>query len=205
MKHDYDLLVLGGGSGGLAHAQRAAEYGASAAVVEPGPLGGTCVNVGCVPKKVMWYAADHAHHLQHAADYGFDVELRGHDWGALRERRDTYVRRLNGIYAKNLEKRDIPHIEGKARFTDPHTVDVNGREITAARIVIATGGYPVVPDIPGAGFGITSDGFFELDQRPDRVLVVGSGYIAAELAGVFALLGAQVIHIVRKGGILRDF
>jgi glutathione reductase (NADPH) len=205
MKHDYDLLVIGGGSGGLAHAQRAADYGASAAVVEPGPLGGTCVNVGCVPKKVMWYAADHAHHLQHAADYGFDVELRAHDWAALRVRRDAYVRRLNGIYAKNLEKRDIPHIEGRARFTDPHTVDVDGQAISAERIVIATGGYPVVPDIPGAEFGITSDGFFELDERPDRVLVVGSGYIAAELAGVFALLGAQVIHIIRKGGILRDF
>ncbi len=205
MNSDFDLLVIGGGSGGLAHAQRAAEYGAKAAVVESGPLGGTCVNVGCVPKKVMWYAADHAHHLAHAADYGFDVGVNGHDWGALKSRRDAYVRRLNGIYAANLDKRNVAFIAGPAAFVDAHTVDVGGRQVRADRIVIATGGYPALPDIPGAGLGITSDGFFELEERPERVIVAGSGYIAVELAGVFALLGSQVTHLVRKGGILRDF
>ncbi len=205
MKYDYDLLVIGGGSGGLAHAQRAAGYGASVAVIESGPLGGTCVNVGCVPKKVMWYAADHAHHLRHARDYGFDLDLRGHDWGALKERRDAYIRRLNGIYAKNLEKHNVEYIAGKARFRDPHTVEVGDRALSAPRIVVATGGRPLVPDLPGAELGITSDGFFELERRPDRVLVAGSGYIAVELAGIFSLLGSKVIHIVRKGGILRDF
>jgi glutathione reductase (NADPH) len=205
MSHDYDLLVIGGGSGGLAHAQRAAEHGAHAAVIEPGPLGGTCVNLGCVPKKIMWYAADHAHHLRHARDYGFDIELAGHDWAGLKRRRDAYIRRLNGIYADNLEKRKVELIAGRARFRDPHTLDVDGRKLSAERIVVATGGYPARPDIPGAELGITSDGFFGLEERPQRVLVVGSGYIAVELTGVFALLGSEVTHLVRKGGILRDF
>ena len=205
MRDDYDLVVIGGGSGGLAHAQRAAEHGARAAVIEPGPLGGTCVNVGCVPKKIMWYAADHAHHLHHAKDYGFDIELAGHDWAGLKRRRDAYIRRLNGIYASNLEKRKVDLVAGRARFCDPHTLEVGNRRLTAARIVIATGGYPTVPDLPGAELGITSDGFFELEERPRRVLVAGSGYIAVELAGVFALLGSEVMQLVRKGGILRDF
>jgi glutathione reductase (NADPH) len=205
MSHDYDLLVIGGGSGGLAHAQRAAEHGAHAAVIEPGPLGGTCVNLGCVPKKIMWYAADHAHHLRHARDYGFDVELAGHDWAGLKRRRDAFIRRLNGIYAANLEMRKVELIAGHARFRDPHTLEVGDRKLSAERIVVATGGYPYLPDIPGAELGITSDGFFGLEERPNRVLVVGSGYIAVELAGVFALLGSKVTHLVRKGGILRDF
>lgn len=205
MSNDYDLLVIGGGSGGLAHAQRAAEYGARAVVIEEGPLGGTCVNVGCVPKKVMWYAADHAHHLRHAADYGFDVDLRGHDWGLLKKRRDAYIARLNGIYAANLEKRKVEYVAGRATFLDAHSVDVGGRTLNAERIVIATGGYPVVPEIPGADLGITSDGFFGLAERPARVVVIGSGYIAVELAGVFTMLGSRVTHLVRKGGILRDF
>ncbi|HEX5788210.1 MAG TPA: glutathione-disulfide reductase [Woeseiaceae bacterium] len=205
MSHDYDLLVIGGGSGGLAHAQRAAEYGAKAAVVEAGPLGGTCVNVGCVPKKMMWYAADHAHHLQHAADYGFDVTVAGHDWAGLKARRDAFIRRLNGIYAANLGKRKVDYVAGRARFTGPHTVDVDGRAMSAERLVIATGGVPIVPDIPGAGLGITSDGFFELAERPARVLVAGSGYIAVELAGIFAELGSDTTQVVRRDGVLREF
>jgi glutathione reductase (NADPH) len=158
----YDLVVIGGGSGGLAHAQRAADYGASAAVVEKGPLGGTCVNVGCVPKKVMWYAAQQAHQFHHAADYGFDIEMRGHDWAGLKARRDAYIKRLNGIYQNNLDKRGVVYIAGRARFVDAHTLDVDGRRVEADRIVVATGGRPTVPDIPGAELGITSDGFFEL-------------------------------------------
>jgi glutathione reductase (NADPH) len=154
LTNKYDLLVIGGGSGGLAHAQRAAEYGARAAAIEYGPLGGTCVNVGCVPKKVMWYAAETRHQLEHAADYGFDVNIKGHDWGALKARRDAYVKRLNGIYKNNLDKRGVDFIAGAAGFVDAHTLAVGDQEYRADRIVIATGGRPMVPDIPGAELGI---------------------------------------------------
>jgi glutathione reductase (NADPH) len=201
----YDLLVIGGGSGGLAHAQRAAEYGVSAAVVEYGPLGGTCVNVGCVPKKLMWYAAQHAHFFHHAPDYGFDVRVEGHDWPTLKKRRDAYIKRLNGIYASNLDKRGVTHIVGGARFVNAHTVEVAGVNYQAERIVVATGGRPMVPMIEGAEHGITSDDFFELEQRPQRVLIAGSGYIAVELAGVFAGLGSQTGVVVRKDSVLRSF
>lgn len=205
MTKRFDLLVIGGGSGGLAHAQRAAEYGADAAVVEYAPLGGTCVNVGCVPKKIMWYAAHHAHQMHHAKDYGFDLRVAGHDWNALKARRDAYIKRLNGIYANNLDKRDITVIEGAASFVDAGTVEVNGERYQAERIVIATGGYPFIPELPGAEHGITSDGFFELEERPQRVLVAGSGYVAVELAGVFNGLGSETQVIVRKEGVLRSF
>ena len=205
MTEQYDLVVIGGGSGGLAHAQRAAEYGAKAAIVEKGPLGGTCVNVGCVPKKVMWYAAHQAHQFHHVEDYGFDVEVRGHDWAGLKGRRDAYIERLNGIYEKNLDRRGVTYLEGWARFVDEHTIDVDGRRVEAERIVVATGGRPAVPAIPGAELGITSDGFFELEERPKRVLIAGSGYIAVELAGVFNALGSDVQLVVRKDGILREF
>ena len=205
MTKHFDLLVIGGGSGGLAHAQRAAEYGASVGVVEYGPLGGTCVNVGCVPKKVMWYAAHHAHQLHHAADYGFDVRVNGHDWAALKSRRDDYVRRLNGIYERNLDNKGVEYIAGAASFLDANRIDVGGTQYTADRIVIATGGQPMIPDIPGAGLGISSDGFFELTERPQRVLVAGSGYIAVELAGVLNGLGSETEVIVRKDSVLRSF
>ena len=205
MAKEYDLLVIGGGSGGLAHAQRAAEYGAKAAAIECGPLGGTCVNVGCVPKKVMWYASETMHHLDHSADYGFDVSVNGHDWTALKSRRDAYVKRLNGIYASNLDKRGVDHIDGFAQFVDPHTVAVSEEQYKAERIVIATGGRPVVPRIQGAELGIVSDDFFELDERPQRVLVAGSGYVAVELGGVFNTLGSDVQLIVRKEGVVRSF
>lgn len=203
--NEFDLLVIGGGSGGLAHAQRAADYGVSVAVAEYGPLGGTCVNVGCVPKKVMWYAAHHAHQLHHMPDYGFDVAVHGHHWAALKARRDAYIKRLNTIYGNNLDKRGVTHIEGSARFVDANTVLVGDRQYTAKRIVIATGGKPIVPNIPGADIGITSDDFFELEEQPRRVLVAGSGYIAVELAGVFSGLGSATQVIVRKEGVLRSF
>jgi len=205
LAREYDLLVIGGGSGGLAHAQRAAEYGARAGVIEYGPLGGTCVNVGCVPKKVMWYAAETRHHLEHAADYGFDIDVNGHDWTSLKARRDAYVTRLNGIYERNLDKRGVDHIEGAAQFVDPHTLAVGDEHYRAERIAIATGGRPMVPDIPGASYGIVSDGFFTLEERPQRVLIAGSGYIAVELGGVFNALGSDVNIVVRKDGIVRSF
>ncbi len=205
MTERFDLIVIGGGSAGLAHAQRAAEYGARAAVVEYKPLGGTCVNVGCVPKKVMWYAAHHAHQMHHAADYGYDLSVNAHNWGVLKVRRDDYIKRLNSIYAKNLEKRDVTHITGIAKLVDANTVSVDGMEYTAERLVIASGGRPIVPDIPGAELGITSDDFFELEEQPQRVLIAGSGYIAVELAGIFNGLGSDTQLVVRKDGVLRDF
>ena len=201
----FDLLVLGGGSGGLAHAQKAAEYGVKAAVVENGPLGGTCVNVGCVPKKVMWYSAQHAHHIEHARDYGFDVVANGHDWLKLKHARDSYISRLNNIYAGNLERRGVDLIRGTASFLDDKTIDVDGRHYSADRIVIATGGKPLVPQIPGAELGFTSDGFFELENRPQRVAIVGSGYVSVELAGVFNALGSDTTVLVRKDSVLRSF
>jgi len=134
---NFDLIVIGGGSGGLAHAQRAAEYGAKAAVIESGALGGTCVNVGCVPKKIMWYSAHHAHQIEHARDFGFDVTVNGHNWSDLKEKRDAYVHRLNGIYESNLDRRNVTYLQGHGEFIDTNTVDVDGQAYRAERIVIA--------------------------------------------------------------------
>ncbi|MDX1609739.1 MAG: glutathione-disulfide reductase [Halofilum sp. (in: g-proteobacteria)] len=201
----FDLLVIGGGSGGLAAARRAARHGASAAVVEYDRLGGTCVNRGCVPKKVMWYAASLAHTLGDAADYGFELELGGHDWGRLVSKRADYIERLNGIYADNLERDGVTRIDGRARFVEAKKVEVEGRRYSADRVIIAVGGEPIVPDLPGAEHGITSDGFFELSQRPDRVAVVGAGYIAVELAGMLDALGAETHLVIRRDSVLRSF
>ena len=202
----YDFVVLGGGSGGLAAAQRAAEYGARVAVVEPGRLGGTCVNVGCVPKKVMWNAAQLAHALDDAAGYGFSVTRHGHDWAALKHRRDAYVKRLNGIYRRNLERKSIDWVRGAGRFTAANRVTTDrGHVLGADHVLIATGGFPIVPDLPGAERGITSDGFFELEALPRRTAVIGSGYIAVELAGVLRALGGEVVQLVRYDGLLRAF
>lgn len=205
MTQQFDLVAVGGGSGGLAVAQRAAEYGARCAVVESGPLGGTCVNVGCVPKKVMWNAAHIAHALADAADYGFDLKLGGQDWRGLKRSRDDYVERLNGIYRSNLARRGITLIEGRATLAGPNSLTIAGECITADRIVMATGGYPEVPDLPGAELGITSDGFFALEERPERVVIAGSGYVAVELAGVFAALGSEVTLLARRDSVLRSF
>jgi glutathione reductase (NADPH) len=200
-----DLISVGGGSGGLACAQRAAEYGAKTAVIESHRLGGTCVNVGCVPKKVMWNAASVALAVSDAGDYGFDVKPGDNDWAALKTKRDAYVQRLNGIYARNLEAKGVAYVRGAARFLDAHTVEVDGRRMSARHIVIATGGRPSLPRIPGAELGITSDDFFELKTRPKRVAVVGSGYIACELAGAFHELGSHVEQFIRKDHLLTNF
>jgi glutathione reductase (NADPH) len=205
----FDLISIGGGSGGLACAQRAAEYGAKSAVIESGRLGGTCVNVGCVPKKVMWNAAGIADAIADAGDYGFEIgkaaEAGGSDWSILKKKRDAYIARLNGIYARSLAAKGVAHIEGRAKFLDAHTVEVNGRRYSGAHVVIATGGYPDVPRVPGAELGITSDGFFELDARPRRVAVVGSGYVACELASAFHALGSETQLFIRKDHLLTHF
>lgn len=202
---EFDLFVIGGGSGGLAVAQRAAEYGARAAIAEYAPLGGTCVNVGCVPKKLMWYAAELAHAADDAAGYGFTLRSEGHDWSTLKARRDAYIQRLNGIYENNLGKRGVTLLRGRAELDGEGRVRVADTSYRARHIVIATGGRPIVPEIEGAGLGITSDGFFALEARPARALVVGSGYVAVELAGVLRALGSEVTLAVRRDGVLRDF
>ncbi|HHJ13449.1 MAG TPA: glutathione-disulfide reductase [Gammaproteobacteria bacterium] len=205
MSQHYDLIAIGGGSGGLSVAERAARYGARAAVVEKGRLGGTCVNVGCVPKKVMWFASGIAHVLEHAPDYGFALERGGFDWAALKQKRDAYVQGINDWYHTYLSDSDIAEIRGEARFVDARTLAVNGQHYTADHIVIAPGGAPLVPDTPGAELGITSDGFFELERLPERVAVVGSGYIAVELAGMLNALGSDVTMLLRREHLLREF
>jgi len=205
MSEKYDLVVIGGGSGGLAAAQRAAEYGARVALAEPGPLGGTCVNVGCVPKKIMWNAAELGSALHDAVDYGFSVTAGGVDWRSLKHKRDAYVERLNALYAANLAKRNVEVVRGHAAFAAAHSVRVGDRTLSAAHIIVATGGRPRLPQIPGADNGITSDGFFELTERPARVAVVGSSYIGIELAGIFAGLGSQTTLVLRGESALRTF
>ncbi len=205
MAQHYDLIAIGGGSGGLSVAERAARHGAKCAIVESGRLGGTCVNQGCVPKKVMWFGASLAHALDDAPGYGFTVDGWKFDWSALKSARDDYVHRLNDWYATFLADSDIDLIPGLARFEDPRTLAVGGRCVSADHIVVATGGCPSIPALPGAELGITSDGFFELEQRPGRVAIVGSGYIAAELAGMFKALGSEVTLLLRKEQLLRPF
>lgn len=201
----FDLIVIGGGSGGLACARRAAQYGAKAAVIEAGRLGGTCVNVGCVPKKIMWNAAGVSLSLQDAAAYGFEATSKEHDWLSLKKRRDAFIERLNGIYARNLENREIELIRGTARFVDTRTLEVNGARIAAPHIIIATGGRPSRPKLPGSELGMTSDEFFAIEARPARVAVVGSGYVACELYDTFRKLGSHAELFMRKDTLLKHF
>jgi len=205
MSQHYDLIAIGAGSGGLSVAERAASYGAKVAVVEFDKMGGTCVNRGCVPKKIMWYAAQTAHALQDAAGYGFDVQTRGHDWSKLIGEREGYIGGINAWYDGYLGGAGVQVIRGRARFTGPRAIEVEGESYSADHIVIAVGGQPSVPEVPGAELGISSDGFFALDARPDRVAVIGAGYIAVELAGMLRALGAEVSQIVRKTHFLREF
>ncbi len=205
MTDEFDLIVIGGGSGGLACARRAAEYGARVVIIEAGRLGGTCVNVGCVPKKVMWNAADLAEGAHDAPEYGFHLSLTGLDWPRLKVKRDTHVAKLNGLYETLLAKNNVEFVRGWGRFQDRRTVMVQGRSLVAKHIVVATGGRPLLPDIPGMELGITSDGFFELEEQPKRVAVVGSGYIAVELSGIFAELGSKTTLLVRGNAVLKSF
>ncbi len=205
MKSSFDLIVIGGGSGGIAAARRAAAHGARVALVEPRNLGGTCVNVGCVPKKVMFNAATVGETLQSAVAYGFKAERGKFDWSGFKKKRDEYIAFLNGVYAKNLQKDGVELVVGRGRLTEPGTVEVGGRRLSAPHVLIAVGGYPKVPEIPGAQLGITSNGFFELKEQPRNVAIVGTGYIGVELAGIFALLGTKVCLFSRYDDVLHHF
>ncbi len=201
MSQHYDLIAIGAGSGGLSVVEKAAKHGAKCAVVEVNDdLGGTCVNRGCVPKKVMWFAANLAHAQHDAQDYGFATVPGKLDWGKLVNKRDNMIGGITDWYMDSfLSEAGIDLIQGQARFVDAKTLDVNGETYTADHIVISTGGRPIVPtDIPGAEHGISSDGFFELDEQPAKVAVVGGGYIALELAGVLNALGSET-HMLHQG------
>jgi glutathione reductase (NADPH) len=204
MNH-YDLIAIGGGSGGLSAAERAAMYGKKAAVVEAARLGGTCVNAGCVPKKVMWNAAFVAHTLEDACGYGFDVAIKGFDWSALVKGREEYIGAINEWYHTYLKDSNIDEIVGKARFLDARTIEVGTERYTADHIVVSPGGSALVPALPGSELGITSDGFFALAKQPKRVAVVGGGYIAVELAGLLNALGSEVDLLLRRQHFLAQF
>jgi len=205
MNQHYDLIAIGGGSGGLAAAETAAKFGKKAAVVDPGLLGGTCVNNGCVPKKVMWHAASLAHDIGHASDFGIAVSQADINWKKLVEGRNNYISNINKYWGNYVVESGIDHIKGTARFINNHTLEVNGQQLTADHIVLSTGSQPIVPRLPGAELGITSDDFFELNQRPEKVAVIGGGYIGVELSGVLNALGSEVALIAMEDTILEQF
>ncbi len=203
--YDYDLIAIGAGSGGLSVVERAASYGQKCAVIERGKMGGTCVNVGCVPKKIMWFGANLAEALKDSASYGFDISEKGFSWAQLIKKREAYISGINEWYYGYLGDLGIDEISGGARFIDSHTVEVDGKLYSANHIAIATGTVPAKPAIKGAEHAITSDGFFALESRPDKVAIVGSGYIAVELAGVLNSLGTDVTLYLRKSHVLGEF
>jgi glutathione reductase (NADPH) len=202
---DYDLIALGAGSGGLSIIERAASYGQRCAMIERGVIGGTCVNVGCVPKKIMWFGANLAHSIEDARDYGYDLTRNSFDWSKLVAKRDAYISNINSWYHDYMKELGVDEIEGEASFVDPHTIAVNGKHYSARHITIATGTIPHCPELPGVEYAITSDGFFELKQQPARVAIAGSGYIAVELAGVLNALGSEVTLYLRKQHVLGEF
>lgn len=206
MAKQFDYICIGGGSGGIASANRAAMYGAKVALIEAKDLGGTCVNVGCVPKKVMWHGAQIADAMNlYAQDYGFDIDVKGLNWAKLIESRQAYIGRIHQSYDKVLGNNKVEVIHGFAKFVDSHTVEVNGEHYSAKHILIAVGGRPTIPNIPGAEYGIDSNGFFALSEQPKRVAVVGAGYIAVEIAGVLHALGTKTDLFVRKESPIRSF
>lgn len=203
---EYDIIAIGGGSGGIATMNRAGEHGAKAAVIEEKKLGGTCVNVGCVPKKIMWYGAQIAESFHHyGPDYGFTSSNVQFDFAKLRQNREAYIDRARSSYDGSFKRNGVDLIEGRAHFVDSHTVSVNGELIRAKHIVIATGAHPSIPTIPGAELGGSSDDVFAWEQLPDSVAILGAGYIAVELAGVLHALGVKTDLFVRRDRPLRTF
>ncbi|CAD5229157.1 unnamed protein product [Bursaphelenchus okinawaensis] len=202
---EFDYLVVGGGSGGIASARRAREFNVSVGLVEFTRLGGTCVNVGCVPKKVMYNTAVHAEFIRDHADYGFDVTVNKFEWSKIKQSRDAYIRRLNGIYETNLKNSGVELIRGRAKLAEDGTVEVDGVKYKGKHTLIAVGGHPRIPQLPGAELGTDSDGFFEFEDLPKKSVVVGAGYIAVEIAGVLAALGSDAHLLIRYDHVLRTF
>src|SRR5579875_2940126 len=203
--YDYDLFVIGGGSGGVRASRVAAGYGARVAVAEERYLGGTCVNVGCVPKKLLVYASHYSEHFADAAGFGWRVGESRFDWPTLIANKNREIARLNGVYRKLLEEAGVEILMARAILRDAHTIDVGGRRVTAAHILIAVGGWPAIPPIPGAEHAITSNEAFFLERLPARIAIVGGGYIACEFAGIFHGLGSHVVQLYRGPLFLRGF
>ena len=203
---DFDLFVIGGGSGGVRAARMAGQRGARVALAECAALGGTCVNVGCIPKKLYSYAAGYAEAFEEAPGYGWTLpEAPRFDWGVLKANRAKEIARLNRVYQGLLDGAGVTLLQGWAQLVDGRTVEVDGRRHTAKHILVATGGMPVLPDLPGAGLGVVSDAVFDLPAFPQRLVVVGAGYIACEFASIFRGLGAQVTQLVRRAHLLDAF
>lgn len=205
MSYEFDLFVIGAGSGGVRAARFAAGFGAKVAVAESRYLGGTCVNVGCVPKKFLVYGAHFAEDFEQASGFGWSTSEPTFDWSTLIANKNREIQRLNGIYRNLLVNNGVTLLEGHAKLTGPHEVEINGQRHSAKHILIATGGWPQVPDIPGKELAITSNEAFFLEQLPTRVLVVGGGYIAVEFASIFHGLGAETSLLYRKDLFLRGF
>ena len=205
MSYDFDLFVIGGGSGGIATARRSAEYGAKVGVAEYDRLGGTCVNVGCIPKKLMVYASHFPELMTDAEGYGWSGVKSQLDWPKMIAAVNGEVARLNGIYQRMLDNSKVEFIHERARFIDQHTVQVGERVVTAERILIAVGGVPVRPDIPGIEHAIVSDDMFKLQTQPQHIVILGAGYIGCEFAGIMNGLGTRVTQVIRPELILRGF
>jgi glutathione reductase (NADPH) len=203
--YDYDLITIGGGSGGVRASRMSAGFGARVALIEERELGGTCVNVGCIPKKLLSYAAHYHGDFDEAAGFGWSVGPRTFDWARLIAAKDQEIARLNGVYARLLAAAGVEVIAGRGVLTDAHTVQVGGRTLTAQHILVATGGWPVVPDFPGAEHVITSNEAFHLEHLPRRVTIVGGGYIAVEFCSIFNGLGSAVRLVHRGSQLLRGF
>jgi glutathione reductase (NADPH) len=205
MSYDFDLFVIGAGSGGVRTARMCSQQGMRVAIAEYQYLGGTCVNVGCVPKKLFVYASSFAEEFRAAAGFGWHVGETHFDWPTLRENKNREIERLNGIYGNLLDNANVTLVKGKGAIIDPHTVEVDGQQYSCAKILIATGGVPYVPDFPGSELAITSNEAFFLDELPKRIVIVGGGYIAVEFAGIFNGLGVET-HLVYRGPLfLRGF
>ncbi len=204
-KYDYDLITIGAGSGGVRGTRLAGGYGARTAIIEEERVGGTCVLRGCVPKKLLIYGAHYAEHLEDAVNYGWSVDGASHDWAQMIDTKNVELDRLNGIYLRILRENNVEVVDGRGVVTDPHTVEVNGKSMTAGKILVAAGGWPSTPDIPGIEHVISSNEALELRELPKRMVIVGGGYIAVEFAGIFAALGVEVTEVIRAEAILRGF
>jgi glutathione reductase (NADPH) len=202
---DYDLIAIGAGSGGLSVVERAAEYGKKCLVIEEKIVGGTCVNVGCVPKKVMYFAGVTAHTIENSRGFGFDITKNSFDFTHLKQARDEYIKGITNWYDGYLEKLGIDYVQGHASLVDQHTIKVGTKTYTANHIAISTGGTPIKGNVKGSEFGIDSDGFFALEKLPKKVAIIGSGYIATELAGVLNGLGSNVEMFLRGKDLLEYF